>query len=50
MESDVLFLGNQDEPGQFYSAMDIYVRPSLFEGLSVAAIEAQANGLRQSAE
>ena len=46
MESDVLFLGNQDEPGKFYSAMDIYMMPSLFEGLGIAVVEAQANGLR----
>lgn len=34
-----------DTPEQFMSAMDIMVIPSLFEGLCLVAIEAQANGL-----
>jgi glycosyltransferase involved in cell wall biosynthesis len=34
-----------DEPEKYLSAMDILVMPSLFEGLGLVALEAQANGL-----
>lgn len=30
---------------KYYSAMDIFVMPSLFEGLPIVAVEAQCNGL-----
>ncbi len=41
----VLFLGVRADMDRLYNAMDVFVQPSLFEGLSVAALEAQANGL-----
>lgn len=40
----VIFTGQQDS-APFYSAMDLFVLPSRFEGLGIVAIEAQANGL-----
>ena len=41
----VHFAGIQDDTASHYSAMDVFCMPSLFEGLPVSCIEAQANGL-----
>lgn len=41
----VHFAGIQDDTASYYSAMDMYCMPSLFEGLPVSCVEAQANGL-----
>lgn len=41
----VLFLGQVDNVFDYLQAMDVFVLPSFLEGLCVAAIEAQANGI-----
>lgn len=41
----VRFLGNRKEMNRIYQAMDVFVFPSLFEGLGIVAIEAQAAGV-----
>lgn len=41
----VLFLGNRKDMNRIYQAMDVFVFPSLFEGLGIVAIEAQAAGV-----
>lgn len=41
----VLLAGQQENAKDFYNAFDIYIFPSLFEGLGFVLIEAQANGL-----
>lgn len=41
----VLFLGMRDDVPKLLSAMDMFLFPSLHEGLSVAAIEVQCSGL-----
>lgn len=41
----VIFQSVTDEPESFYAAMDIFVLPSLFEGLPLVGIEAQCSGL-----
>ena len=46
IEKDVIFIGNSYNVNDFYQAMDIFVFPSLFEGLGIALIEAQSNGLK----
>lgn len=41
----VLFLGNRNDMNRVYQAMDVFILPSLFEGLGIVAIEAQATGI-----
>ncbi len=45
LEEYTLFVGEKDNVSEYLSAMDIFVLPSLFEGLPLSAIEAQASGL-----
>lgn len=40
-----LFMGSRKDPQNFYNAMDVFVLPSLYEGLPIVSIEAQTNGL-----
>ncbi len=42
---NVLFLGSRDDVYALLQAMDVFLMPSLFEGLPVVGIEAQASGL-----
>ncbi len=41
----VHFLGRRDDVPKLYCAMDCFVLPSLFEGLGIVLVEAQAAGL-----
>jgi len=41
----VMFLGQRNDTNKLYQAMDIFVLPSLYEGLPVVGVEAQASGL-----
>lgn len=43
--NDVLLLGTRKDTAKLYSIMDTLIMPSLYEGLPVTAIEAQASGL-----
>lgn len=45
LKEDVIFLGNRKDMDRIYQAMDVFVFPSLFEGLGIVAIEAQAAGI-----
>lgn len=45
LENYVIFAGNTDDPAPFYSAMDVFCFPSLYEGMPLALLEARANGL-----
>ncbi len=45
IEDKVIFAGTTDEPWAFYSAFDVFVLPSLYEGLGMVGIEAQVSGL-----
>lgn len=45
IEDNVKFLGNVLDMTMFYNALDIFILPSLFEGLPVSCIEAQACGI-----
>ena len=41
----VTFLGVRSDTAQLYQAMDVFLFPSRFEGLPMALLEAQANGV-----
>lgn len=41
----VIFLGVRSDVADLYNVMDVFVFPSLYEGLGLAALEAQKNGL-----
>ncbi len=45
LQDRVLFLGQMANVNEWYQAMDCFVLPSLFEGLPVVGVEAQAAGL-----
>ena len=45
LEDAVIFLGNRNDMENVFHALDIFVLPSSFEGLGIAAIEAQAAGI-----
>lgn len=45
ISSRVKFAGAVTDTTEYYSAFDVYLQPSLFEGLSVSLLEAQYNGL-----
>ena len=40
-----IFAGRLDNVGQWYSAMDLFLLPSVFEGLGIVFLEAQCSGL-----
>lgn len=45
LSEDVVFLGVRSDIIELLSAIDVFLFPSLYEGLPVSMIEAQANGL-----
>ena len=45
LSNAVVFLGNKENVNEYMQAMDVFVLPSRYEGLSITAIEAQAAGL-----
>lgn len=45
IENNVIFGGKREDVCNIYSSMDIFVQPSIYEGLSLAGVEAQASGL-----
>ena len=45
IERNVIFAGNRSDVNEIMQAMDVFVFPSLYEGLPVTMIEAQASGL-----
>lgn len=42
---NIRFLGRREDMPELYQAMDCFVLPSLFEGLGIVLVEAQATGL-----
>ena len=45
LENRFLFVNETNKVNLFYSAFDYFLLPSLYEGLPVVGVEAQANGL-----
>lgn len=46
VSSDIIFTGLRVDTERMYQAMDCYLLPSLWEGLGISLIEAQASGLK----
>lgn len=46
IDKNVIFTGEKSDTQDFLSAMDVFIMPSLYEGLAISAIEAQASGLK----
>lgn len=45
LEKNVIFVGSRNDVNKYYNIFDIFVMPSLFEGLPLVGVEAQANGM-----
>ena len=46
IENSVIFLGVKRNVEEYFQAMDVFILPSLFEGLGIVAVEAQCSGLK----
>lgn len=46
IEEKVTFLGSRNDVNELLQAMDVFLFPSLFEGLPVSLVEAQASGIQ----
>lgn len=45
LDDSVCFLGQRKDVSELYQAFDVFVLPSLYEGLPVVGVEAQSSGL-----
>ncbi len=45
LKDSVKFLGQRNDANELYQAFDVFLLPSLYEGLPVVGVEAQASGL-----
>lgn len=46
IKDKVLFLGSRNDVNDLLQAMDIFIFPSIYEGLGISVLEAQASGLK----
>lgn len=45
LDRDIIFAGVREDVEMLYSALDVFIMPSIFEGLPITGIEAQTAGL-----
>lgn len=45
IDKNILWLGSKEDVHNWYSIMDVFIMPSLWEGLGITYIESQANSL-----
>lgn len=45
LSDSVIFIPSNSNPSVYYQMMDIYIMPSIYEGVSLTAIEAETSGL-----
>lgn len=45
LQEHVIFVGSVNDMYRYYPAMDVFLLPSLYEGLAVSLVEAQCSGL-----
>ena len=45
LEGRIIFVGLRKDVEKFYSAFDVFLFPSFYEGLSISLVEAQISGL-----
>ena len=45
IQNNVMFLGSRNDVNDLLQAMDVFVFPSIYEGLGISVLESQANGL-----
>lgn len=45
LQNDILMLGVRADVSRYYNAFDVFVLPSLYEGLPIVMVEAQVSGL-----
>ncbi len=45
LQKDILLLGDCADVSRYYNAFDVFVLPSLYEGLPIVMVEAQVSGL-----
>lgn len=45
LTNNIIFTGNQVETYKYYQAFDVFIMPSIFEGLPVTSLEAQMSGI-----
>lgn len=45
LDDSVKFLGQRNDANELYQVFDVFLLPSLYEGLPVVGVEAQASGL-----
>ncbi len=46
IQDRVVLTGRRDDANKFYSALDVFILPSLYEGFPISLVEAQVNGLK----